>query len=81
MNMIADTSANAAHRATSQASETTKQAAVAAAIAAGGGSAVIAAAVQTAEVAHYNRIAASALANGIDSAAFIQAAKWVGTHA
>jgi 2-keto-3-deoxy-L-rhamnonate aldolase RhmA len=79
--MIADTSANLAHKSTASASEMTRQVAVSAAIAAGGGSTAVALAIKTAEVAHYNRLAASALANGVDSAVFVQAAKWVATHA
>jgi 2-keto-3-deoxy-L-rhamnonate aldolase RhmA len=78
---VADSSANVAHKTTSLASEMAKQVAISAAIAAGGGSAAVALAIKTAEVAHYNRLAASALANGVDSAPFVQAAKWVGTHA
>jgi len=78
---VADSSANLAHKAAALASEMTKQVAVSAAIAAGGGSAVVALAVKQAEVAHYNRLAASALANGVQSAVFVQAAGWVGTHA
>jgi hypothetical protein len=78
---VADTSANLAHKATSLASESTRQNDVAKAITAGGGSAVVALAIKQAEVAHYNRLAASALANGVESAVFVQAAAWVGTHA
>jgi hypothetical protein len=75
---VADSSANVAHKATALASESTRQTDVAKAIAAGG---AVALAIKTAEVAHYNRLAASALATGVDSAPFVQAAKWVGTHA
>jgi hypothetical protein len=74
-------SENAAHAATCIASEGTRQNDIAQAIAAGGGSATVAAAVKTAEVAHYKRVAASALANGLQSAVFLEAARNVGTHA
>jgi glycerate-2-kinase len=78
---VADTSANAAHKATALASEMTRQSDVAKAIAAGGSSAVVQAAINVAEKAHYARLTASALANNIDSAVFVQAGNWVGTHA
>jgi hypothetical protein len=78
---VADTSSNAAHKATALASEMTLQGDVAKAIAAGGSSAVVQAAINVAEKAHYARLAASALANGIDSAVFVQAGNWVGTRA
>jgi 2-keto-3-deoxy-L-rhamnonate aldolase RhmA len=78
---VADSSANLAHKVTAQASEMTRQVAVSAAIASGGGSAAVALSIKVAEAAHYNRLAASALANGVDSAPFVQAAKWVGLHA
>jgi hypothetical protein len=78
---VADTSANLAHKATSLASEATRQNDVAKAIAAGGGSALVQTAIIVAEKAHYARLAASALANGVHSAVFVQAAAWVGTHA
>jgi hypothetical protein len=77
---VADTSANLAHKATCVASEATRQNDVAKAIAADGGPAVQAAII-VAEKAHYARLAASALANGVDPAVFIQAQKWVGTRA
>ena len=72
---------NKIHAATCSDSEMTRQNAVAQAILAGGGSATVAAAVKTAEVAHFNRIAASALANGLQSAVFLEAARTVGAHA
>ena len=68
-------SENKAHAATCVASEMTRQATVAAAVLAGGGSTVVAAAVKVAEVAHYNRIAASAQAKGLQYAVFIEAAR------
>ena len=81
---IADTSDNKAHKAACLASEQTRQVAVDAALAAqraGGSSTTCTAAIKVAEQAHYNRIVASALANGLNSAEFVQAAKWVGTGA
>ena len=78
---VADSSANVAHKATALLSESTKQVAISAAIAAGGGSAAVQAAIISAEKAHYARLIASALASGVESAPFLQAAKWVGTHA
>jgi hypothetical protein len=77
--MIADTSANAAHKATALASEMTLQVAVAAAIATGG--AGVQAALNVATKAHYARLTASALANGLDPTPFVQAGNWVGTRA
>ncbi len=65
-------STNRGHAATCCDSEGTRQQAVAAAILAGGGSATVAAAVRTAEIAHYRRIIASCLANGLQSAQFGQ---------
>jgi hypothetical protein len=78
---VADTSANRAHKATALASEATRQNDVAKSIAAGGGSAAVQAAIIASEKAHYARLAASALANGVDSAIFVQAMNQVGTHA
>ena len=72
---------NKIHAAACGNSEMLRQNDVAQAIKAGGGSATVAAAVKTAEVAHYKRIAASALANGLESAVFLEAARTVGTHA
>jgi glycerate-2-kinase len=68
-----------AHRATCDLSEGTRQNDVAQAILAGGGSAVVAAAVRAAEIAHYRRIIASCLANGLPSAQFGQALRDLGT--
>jgi hypothetical protein len=82
--MIADTSENRAHKAACAASEQTRMSAVDAALAAqkaGGPSTTATAAIISAERAHYLRLAASALANGVGSAEFVQAAKWVGTQA
>ena len=70
---------NKTHAATCNNSEMTRQGAVSAAIAAGGGSATVAAAVRTAEIAHYRRIIASCLANGLQSAQFGQALRDLGT--
>jgi hypothetical protein len=67
---------NKTHDTTCILSEGTRQGAVAAAIAAGGGSATVAAAVRTAEVNHYQRLAASAKANGLEYAQWLQAAVW-----
>ena len=78
---VADSSENRAHKATAVVSEAQRQADVAKAIAAGGGSTVVQNAIITAEKAHYARLTASALANGLDSAVFVQAQQWVGTHA
>ena len=81
---IADTSDNRAHKAACLASEQIRMSAVDAALAlqrAGGSSVTAAATIKAAEIAHYQRIAASALANGLNSAEFVQAAKWVGTGA
>jgi hypothetical protein len=72
-------SENKAHAATCVASEMTRQGAVAAAIVAGGGSPTVASAVRTAEVAHYRRLGASCLANGLQSAQFGQALSDLGT--
>jgi len=72
-------STNLAHTATCYDSEGTRQQAVAAAILAGGGSTTIGAAVRTAEIAHYRRIIASCLANGLPSAAFGPALRDLGT--
>jgi hypothetical protein len=74
-------SSNRTHAATCVASEGTRQNDVAQAILAGGGSAVVAAAVKVSEQNHYNRIAASAKANGLEYAVFIEAARTVGAHA
>jgi hypothetical protein len=70
---------NKAHAATCLDSEMTRQGAVSAAIAAGGGNATVAAAVRTAEIAHYRRVIASCLANGLPSAQFTQALRDLGT--
>jgi hypothetical protein len=78
---IADISENKAHKAACAASEATKQSDIAKAIALGGGSAVVQSAFIVAEKAHYLRVAASAVASGVGSADFVQAAAWVGTHA
>ena len=81
---VADSSDNRPHRATCLASEQTRKSAVDAALAlqyAGGSSATCTATIKAAEIAHYQRIAASALANNLNSAEFVQAAKWVGTGA
>jgi hypothetical protein len=81
MSVVAETSANLAHKASALASEATLQAAIAAAIAAGGGSAAVQAAFNVATKAHYARLAASCVANGLDPSPFVQAGNWVGTHA
>jgi len=81
---IADSSDNKAHKALCASSEATRRSAVDAALAAqnaGGSSTTCTAAIVSAEKAHYLRVAASALANGVASAEFVQAAKWVGTGA
>jgi hypothetical protein len=82
---VADTSENKAHRAACAASQQTLNAAVDAALAlqrAGGTSAAAAATIKAAEIANYQRIVASCLANGAGGAAeFAQAAAEVGTHA
>jgi hypothetical protein len=78
---VADTSENRAHKAACAASESTRQNDVSRAIAADGGGTAIALAIKRAEAAHYNRLAASALANGVQSAVFVEAARIVGTHA
>ena len=81
---IADSSDNRLHKAACLASEQTRMAAVDAAMAAqraGGSSVTATAAIVSAEKAHYLRIAASALANGLNPSEFVQAAKWVGTGA
>jgi hypothetical protein len=78
---VADTSENRAHKATALASESTRQNDIAKAIAADGGSAAVQAAFIVAEKAHYGRLIASALLNGVGSSEFVQAQKWVGTHA
>jgi hypothetical protein len=78
---VADSSANVAHKATALLSESTRQTDVAKAVDAGGGSAAVQAAIISAEKAHYARLIASALASGVESAPFLQAQKWVGTHA
>jgi hypothetical protein len=78
---VADTSANRAHKLACAISESTRQNDVAKAVSAGGGSAAVQATIIAAEKAHYARLAASALANGVDSAIFIQAMNQVGTHA
>ncbi len=82
--MIADTSENRARKAACLASEQIRQSAVDAALAAqraGGSSVTAIAAIKAAEQAHCQRIAASALANGLNSAEFVQAGRWVGTGA
>lgn len=83
--MVADTSENKNHKAACASSEQTRMAAVDAALAAqraGGSSTVCTAALKAAEIAHYQRIATSALANGVANVAeFLQAAAQVGTHA
>jgi hypothetical protein len=81
VSLVADSSANLAHKATCAASESTRQNDIAKAISAGGSSATIQNAIISAEKAHYLRIAASALASGVHSAEFVRAAAWVGTHA
>jgi hypothetical protein len=68
-----------AHAATCVASEGNRQNDVAQAILAGGGSATIGAVVRTAEIAHYRRIIASCLANGLSSSNFTQALRDLGT--
>jgi hypothetical protein len=78
MSVVAETSANLAHKTTALASEATLQVAIAAAIAAGGN---IQAAFNVATKAHYSRLAASCVANGLDPSPFVQAGNWVGTHA
>jgi hypothetical protein len=70
---------NKIHAATCVASEGTRQNDVAQAILAGGGSGTVAAAVRTAEIAHYRRVVASAVANGLQSAQFGQALRDLGT--
>lgn len=66
----------AAHDATAILSEGTRQNDVAQAILSGGN---VASAVRTAEVAHYNRLAASAKAAGLEYAQWLQAAAWRAT--
>ena len=81
---VADSSDNKAHKAACLASEQTRMAAVDAAMAlqrAGGSSTTCTQSIVAAEKAHYNRIVVSCLANGVNSAEFVQAAKWVGTGA
>ncbi len=81
---IADTSDNRAHKAACATSEATRKSAVDTALAAqaaGGSSTTCTAAIKAAEIAHYQRIVVSCLANGLNSAEFVQAAKWVGTQA
>jgi hypothetical protein len=72
-------SENKAHALTCNLSEGTRQDAVSAAIRAGGGNATVAAAVKTAEIAHYRRIIASCVANGLPYKEFAQALKDLGT--
>jgi hypothetical protein len=82
--VVADTSENKNHKVACAASEQTRMAAVDAALAlqrAGGSSITAAATIKAAEIAHYQRIVTSCLANGVGSAEFVQAAKWVGTGA
>jgi hypothetical protein len=83
--MVADTSENKVHKAACAASEQTRMAQVDAALAlqrAGGSSITAAATIKLAEQQHYQRLAVSALANGISNVAeFLQAAAQVGTHA
>jgi hypothetical protein len=82
--MVGDTSENKNHRAACAASQQTLTAAVDAALAlqrAGGSSATAAATIKAAEIANYQRIVASCLANGVGSSDFVQAAQQVGTHA
>ncbi len=57
-------------------SEGTRQNDVSQAILAGGDSATVAAAVRLAEVNHYDRLAASAKAAGVEYAQWLQAAAW-----
>jgi hypothetical protein len=65
------------HQATCNTSETTRQTDVAAAIALGGAAAV--AAIKTAEIAHYRRVVASCLTNGLPFSNFSQALINLGT--
>ena len=69
----------AAHDTAAILSEGRRQDDIAQAIAAGGGSTAVAIAVQAAEVAHYNRLAASAKAAGLEYAQWLQAAAWRAT--
>jgi hypothetical protein len=79
---VADTSENKNHRAACQASEVSRQQDIAKAIAAGGTSVVVQKAIISAEKAHYLRLAASAIANGVSNGAeFVQSASFVGTGA
>jgi hypothetical protein len=63
--MTSINSTNKTHQTACDNSESQRQSAIAAAVAAGGGSAAIAAAIKTAEIAHYRRIIASCIANGL----------------
>jgi hypothetical protein len=67
------------HQATCNASELSRQTDTSAAIAAGGGSAVVAASIKTAEISHYRRICASALANNLPFGNYTQALINLGT--
>jgi fatty acid/phospholipid biosynthesis enzyme len=72
-------SENKTHTATCALSEALRQDGVAAAVVANGGSATVAAAVRTAEIAHYRRVVASALANGLPTQEFARALLDLGT--
>ncbi|WP_445215686.1 hypothetical protein ACKWRH_24965 [Bradyrhizobium sp. Pa8] len=70
---------NKTHDTTCAASEMNRQNDVAQAILTGGGNAAVAAAVRTAEIAHYRRIIASCLSQGLPSSNFTQALRDLGT--
>jgi hypothetical protein len=82
---VADTSENRNHKIACFNSEQLRMSAVDAALAAqraGGSSTTATAAIIAAEKAHYLRLAASAIANGVSNGAeFVQSAAFVGTHA
>jgi hypothetical protein len=72
-------STNKTHQATCDVSESSRQSAIAAAVAAGGGSTAVAAAIKVAEIAHYRRIVASCVANGLPFSNFTEALIELGT--
>jgi hypothetical protein len=72
-------SENKAHELTCNLSEGARQNDVAAAIRAGGGNSTVSAAVRTAEIAHYRRVIASCVVNGLPFKEFAGALKDLGT--
>jgi hypothetical protein len=70
---------NKIHEAACNLSEGTRQNAVAAAIRAGGSGSTVGAAVRTAEIAHYRRVIASCVVNGLPFKEFAGALKDLGT--